>query len=76
MRGDESMTGFDDYQETRRPRGGSCQVCRAPTKGRVQLSLQAKAPGRYPTVESTSGTFCEKHAVEIYEAAKKKVKPE
>ena len=70
------MTGFDAYQKKARPRGGSCQVCRAPTNGRVQLTLQAKAPGRYPTVESTSGAFCEKHAIEIYEAAKKKMKRE
>ena len=70
------MPGFDDYDSKRRPRGGSCQVCRAPTDGRVQLTLQAKGAGRYPTVESTSGAFCEKHAIEVYEAAKKNVRPE
>ena len=69
------MPGFDDYRNKTRPRSGSCLVCRAPTDGRVQLTLQAKAVGSYPTIESTSGAFCEQHAVEIYEAAKQKLRP-
>ena len=68
------MSGVDEYQK-KRTRGGSCQVCRAPTDGRVQVILQGKGAGRYPTIESISATFCEQHAIEIYEAAKSNVKP-
>lgn len=73
--------GFDKYKSSRRPRGGKCAVCGQAVEGRVVVTLQAreKVEGRgkadanqfrFPAIDSRSASFCERHAVEIYETAK------
>jgi hypothetical protein len=52
----------------------------------VAITLQARTPHpdkktgarnrmMFPAIDSTSASFCEKHAVEVYETAKKAMLP-
>ncbi len=66
---------FDDYRNKKGPEEAAAKSV-APTHGRVQLTPQAKGAGGYPAAESTSDAFSEKQAIEVYEAAEKKVRPE
>jgi hypothetical protein len=74
------MSGFDVYRKPK-PRGKwGCAICGADGVGRVQVTLQerrdqGRGPGQinryaYPSVDSKSATFCEEHAIEVYEAVK------
>jgi hypothetical protein len=72
--------GFDGYRKPKGTRG--CVVCSEPVVGRVVVVLQERRedPDKgtkdanrfsFPAIDSTSRSFCEAHAIEVYEAAKK-----
>lgn len=70
------MSTFDDYRVPKtRGGGGACSLCGAPSKGRVALAMQERRPGKssattYPAIDSTSHTYCEPCAIQVYEACK------
>lgn len=60
--------GFEKYRKGR----GQCRLCDSPLEGRVIIALHGKAEGArnpYPQIATRSASFCEKHAVEVYERA-------
>lgn len=76
-----TAASFATYRKPKRRRGGTCQKCGAQSAGRVAITLQAKEQvegrtskdanaTRWPAIDSTSMTFCEPCAIEVYESAK------
>lgn len=74
------MSSFKDYRSARRRKGGKCAICDGEGEGRVAVTLQERRahPDRtakhankndFPSIASRSATYCEKHAIEIFEAA-------
>jgi hypothetical protein len=68
---------FAKYRPSKTPRGGKCFICGGPAGGRVVLTLQERKQQHedpkkanrfaYPSVDSSSRTYCVEHAIEVYE---------
>src|ERR687890_105227 len=73
---------FESYRKPKGQGSVGCAVCGESVVGRVVVTLQERCedPDKDPKdadrygfslIDSRSGSFCEAHAIEVYEAAKK-----